>query len=160
MQPNEQDIIDLVSMIWATTLEMPIRARTSSDREAWPASPIESQVHITGSWRGAVVLHTSEALANRITQKMFGLGTDTLSVEDRQDAVGEITNITGGNIKGLLSDGDAQLSLPAVVQGTSYAVRVPGSRQISRLEFVSDGEPLVVTVLEAEMHGDAVTRGR
>ena len=49
-----------------------------------------------------------------------------------------------------LSEGDAQLSLPAVVQGMDYAVRVPGSHQVGRYEFACEGEPLVVTILQAD----------
>jgi chemotaxis protein CheX len=150
MTPPESDIIELVDMIWSTTLGIETRALTHEDHEEWTLPAVEAQVHIAGTWQGVVVLHTSEALAARVAQRMFNLGDETPTAEDMQDAFGEVANITGGNIKGLLSEGDAHLSLPAVVQGLDYAVRVPGSREVARVEFICEGEPLVVTVLHAE----------
>jgi chemotaxis protein CheX len=150
MIPPEHDIIELVDMIWSTTLGIETRALTHADRDDWTLPAVEAQVHIAGTWQGVVVLHTSEALAARVAQRMFNLGANTPTAEDMQDAFGEVANITGGNIKGLLSEGDAHLSLPAVVQGLDYAVRVPGSREVARVEFICEGEPLVVTVLHAE----------
>jgi chemotaxis protein CheX len=150
MTPPERDIIELVDMIWSTTLGFAIHAVDAADRREWTLPAVEAQVHIAGTWQGVVVLHTSQALAARVAQRMFDLGSAPPSAEDMQDAFGEVANITGGNIKGLLSEGDAHLSLPAVFQGFDYSVRVPGSRQVARVEFICDGEPLVVTVLHAE----------
>jgi len=150
MNPSEHDIIELVDMIWSTTLGFEIHPVDAESRDEWTLPAVEAQVHIAGTWQGVVVLHTSKALAARVAQRMFDLGTEPPTPEDMQDAFGELANIAGGNIKGLISEGDAHLSLPAVVQGFDYSVRVPGSRQVARVEFICDGEPLVVTVLHAE----------
>lgn len=150
MIPTERDVADLVGLIWSTTLELEIEAVDRANRDAWPLPAVEAQVHITGTWRGTVVLHASERLAARIAQRLFRLGDLSPSVEDVQDAFGEIANITGGNIKGLISVADAHLSLPGVVQGMDYSMRVPGSREVGRTEFLCEGEPLVVTILQAD----------
>jgi chemotaxis protein CheX len=159
MIPPERDIIDLVDMIWSTTLGFEIHAVDAANRSEWTLPAVEAQVHIAGTWQGVVALHTSQALAVRVAQRMFDLGAEPPTPEDLQDAFGEVANITGGNIKGLLSEGDAHLSLPAVVQGFDYSVRVPGSRQVAQVEFICDGEPLVVTVLHAEQAGAAGEQG-
>jgi chemotaxis protein CheX len=163
MIPPERDIVDLVDMIWSTTLGFEIHAVDAADHHEWALPAVEAQVHIAGTWQGVVVLHTSQALAARVAQRMFDLGSAAPSAEDMQDAFGEVANITGGNIKGLISEGDAHLSLPAVFQGFDYSVRVPGSQQVARVEFICDGEPLVVTVLHAEQApatGDHIHRRR
>jgi chemotaxis protein CheX len=149
MTLSERDIIELTDMIWSTTLGLTTEAVEATNREAWALPPVEAQIHIAGAWQGVVILHTSEVLAARVAQIMFNLGTAQPSPVDMQDAFGEVANMTGGNIKGLLSEGDAHLSLPAVVQGRDYSVHVPGSEQIARVEFVCEGEPLVITVLHA-----------
>lgn len=149
MIPTERDIIELVDMIWSTTLGLDVRPFDPTSGTTWTLPAVEAQVHIAGSWQGAVVLHTSEALASIVAHRMLDLGRRSATPEDVQDAFGEIANQTGGNIKGLLSDGDAHLSLPAVVQGLDYQVRIPGSQQVLRLEFICEGEPLVVTLLQA-----------
>jgi chemotaxis protein CheX len=155
MIPSEHDIIELVDMIWSTTLGFEIHAVHDANRQGWKLPAVEAQIHIVGTWQGAVVLHTSQALAARVARRMFNLGVEPPTPEDMQDAFGEIANITGGNIKGLLSAGNAHLSLPAVVQGLDYAVRVTGSEQIARVEFLCEGEPLVVTVLKADGRASA-----
>lgn len=149
MIPQERDIVELVDMVWSTTLGMETHLCDPGERERRPLPAVEAQVHITGTWQGLVALHTSQALAARIAQRMFRLDTTPPTAEDVQDAFGELANITGGNIKGLLSEGNAYLSLPAVVQGLDYSVRVPGSHEICRFEFFCEGEPLVVTIIQA-----------
>jgi hypothetical protein len=81
---------------------------------------------------------------------MFSLGERPPTLADMQDAFGEVANITGGNLKGILSVDGAHLSLPTVVQGRDYTVSIPGSQEIARGVFTCEGRPLVVTVLRAE----------
>ena len=66
-----------------------------------------------------------------------------------RDAFGELANMIGGNIKGIVSDGGAFLSMPSVVQGHHYEVTIPGTALVARCEFLCDGQPLVVSVLQA-----------
>ena len=149
MSTEDLDLTELVGFIWLTTLEMAVEPAADAPRAA--SEPVmEAQVHITGDWQGAVVLHAAPALVTKIAQRMFSLGDRTPSLDDMLDAFGEMANITGGNLKGLLSAGEAHLSLPAVVQGCDYQVSIPGSRQVARKAFSCDGLPLVVTLLEPD----------
>ncbi len=161
MIPGQSDIIELVDMIWSSTLGMQIEPLDDAGRAEWALPAVEAQVHIAGTWQGAVVLHTSQRLAVRVAQRMFSLDAAVPTSDDIQDAFGEIANITGGNIKGILSEGDAHLSLPVVIQGRDYTVRVPRSREVLRVEFVCEGHPMVVTLLQAEVArgGDASAGG-
>ena len=90
----------------------------------------------------------SHALAKRVATTMLEVSEDELSVEDVNDSIGEITNMTGGNIKGLFPPG-CQLSLPSVLSGINCSVRIPGSTRLADIHFHVAGEPLQVTVLEA-----------
>ena len=150
MIPGTSDVNELVDMIWSSTLGLHVEPLDQADRSDWVLPPVEAHVHIAGSWRGAVVLHTSQPLATLVAQRMFDLGAATPTADEIQDAFGEIANMTGGNIKGLLSEGDAYLSLPLVVSGKDYSIRVPRSREVVRAEFLCEGQPLVVTVLQGE----------
>lgn len=149
MIPSEPDIHELVAMIWSTTLSMDV-SMLPPDRDAsWMEPSVEAQIHITGSWRGVVILHASRRIAARAAHQMLHLGRRSPTPEDIQDVFGEIANMTGGNIKGLLCDADAKLSLPSVVLGRDYSVRVPRATELRRVTLSCDGEPLVVTLLEA-----------
>ncbi len=149
MIPSERDIYDLVAMIWSTTLGMDVSALPPEGDTPWMEPSVEAEIHITGSWRGVVVLHASRLIAARAAHQMLSLGRRSPTLEDIQDVFGEIANMTGGNIKGLLCDADARLSLPSVVLGLGYRVRVPHTRQLRRVTLSCEGEPLVVTLLEA-----------
>lgn len=147
------DIESLVGVIWSTMLEMPLDCVPEGAEGGWSRPALQAQVHITGEWQGAVVLHASPALVERLTRRLCALEDQAPTLDDMQDAFGEMANMVGGNLKGILSDGEARLSLPTVVQGGDYCVRVPGSRQVARKVFSSDGQPFVVTILQADSRG-------
>jgi CheY-specific phosphatase CheX len=89
-------------------------------------------------------------LAQRVAQIMFSLDGQLPSREDTQDALGEITNMTGGNIKALLPEPNV-LSLPAVVEGEDYTLRVPGTCVVSRLVFQCQEAAFVVSLLQKDL---------
>jgi len=160
MTPEELNITDVVNFVWSTTLDLHVEpmAKIPSASTSQPA--MEAQVHIAGDWQGVVVLHAAPSLVANVAQRMFSLGDQPPTLDDMQDAFGEVANITGGNIKGLLSEGGAHLSLPTVVQGRDYQVSIPGSRQVARGVFACQGQPLVVTILQADpVGGDAKAMG-
>jgi chemotaxis protein CheX len=149
MVPTPDVIAELTAMIWSTTLNMEMLPSDDTDPEGWPFPSVEAQVHITGSWNGVVAIHTSEQLAARVARQMLNLGRRNPTAEDIQDAFGEVANMTGGNIKGLMSESDAVMSLPSVVMGRDYSVRVPRTRQVAHYTFRCGDDPFVITLLEA-----------
>ena len=52
--------------------------------------------------------------------------------DDVRDSLGEIVNMIEGNFKALLLDG-AAISMPLVVKGSDYALRVCGGRIVTNL---------------------------
>ncbi|BCS33476.1 hypothetical protein TBR22_A27030 [Luteitalea sp. TBR-22] len=146
MQYLEQEIISLTQYIWGATLNL---EATPHDTPVTPmpgGRTLDGVINITGAWAGALVLQVPEHVARRAAAVMFEVPEASASLEDMQDAVGELTNMTGGNVKALL-DGHCQLSLPAVVEGRDYSIRVPGSEAVTRVTFDIDGEPFVVSLL-------------
>lgn len=147
MQLNDNDILQIVSTICQSVLEAseatPVALPTETPKT------IAACVQITGGWQGAIVLACPETFAVKAAAKMFDLAPDACSITDAQDAIAELTNMIGGNLKGLLPlDEPCQLSLPAVVAGGDYNARVPGSRPINRLALLVGDAVLFVNVLE------------
>jgi len=146
MSVAEHDIEVLIDEIFMSTLGMPTRPSAAA---AAPAdNALDGIIHITGDWQGTVVLQVSRVLAGRIASVMFQLGDAEPSLADMQDALGEITNMTGGNIKALFP-GHCHLSLPAVVEGRAYSVRVPSAQVVTRIGFECEGLPASVRLLAA-----------
>lgn len=143
----ETDVAVLVDEIWLTTLGLATH-RLDPKHAALPAEAetLDGIINITGGWQATVALQVPKALAARIASVMFRLHDVQPTTEDMQDAIGELTNMLGGNIKALLA-GDCHLSLPAVVEGRGYTVRVPTSHVVDRFAFECEGLPAVVNLM-------------
>ena len=145
----EQDVAVLVDEIWLTTLGLATHRR-DDDAPALPGDErtLDGLINITGGWQATVALQVPRALAARIAGVMFNLGDAAPTLEDMQDAIGELTNMLGGNIKALLP-GECHLSLPAVVEGAGYTIRVPSSHKVERFAFECEGMAAVVNLMSA-----------
>jgi chemotaxis protein CheX len=139
------DINDLVTDIWESVLGIP--ASPAPPVEATDAARLTGFVHIQGDWEGTVTVDCPLDLAREAAAAMFAMDIDDLSKEEVDDALGEITNMTGGGIKSML-DGACKLSLPTVIEGTSFTVNVPGAELVNELAYEANGSWLVVRVLQ------------
>lgn len=146
MQYLEPEIISLTQYIWGATLNLDAVPHSEPVAPKAGGRTLDGVINITGAWAGALVLQVPEHVARRAAAVMFEVGESQATLEDMQDAVGELTNMTGGNVKALL-EGHCFLSLPAVVEGRDYSIRVPGSEAVTRVAFDIDGEPFVVSLL-------------
>jgi CheY-specific phosphatase CheX len=145
---DPQSLVAIATDVWSTMLESELNPIGPDDVPPALGRTLDGVVAITGGWSGAVVLRVSRPLAVRIARAMFDLGDAEPSLADMQDAVGELTNTTGGNIKGLMP-GMCHLSLPTVVEGNDFRVRVPGASVVSELHFLCDDEAVVVQLVAA-----------
>ncbi len=144
----DDDIRSITENVWTTMLGLEVQ-----DAATWAASDdapdvLTGFVQITGAWGGAVVLHCPTPLARRVAAVIFDVEPESVSGMQVVDALGELVNMTGGNIKGLLPQ-PSKLSLPTVVTSATRH-HVPDGRTISRVTFACDGEPFQVTVLQRE----------
>lgn len=79
--------------------------------EAVSGSPLRASVSVRGEWNGWITLEVSRGAAHDLTRRM--LHVEDVSDEDVRDAVGELVNVLGGNVKSLLVEGSV-LGLPEV----------------------------------------------
>jgi chemotaxis protein CheX len=101
-------------------------------------------VSITGGWNGHVVFGCSAPASRTAAAVLLAMGEDELAEADVADAVGELANMIGGNIKSLLPSPSA-LTLPLVTLGGS-ALHHPSSTEAVRLDLTWQGEPIRVSV--------------
>lgn len=106
-------------------------------------------VSLTGEWEGAVAIAMPEPLARLAAATMFAMGEDEVSDDDVRDTIGELANMTGGNVKSMLG-GSTQLSLPTVTEGVDYQVTVRGTRVAERVELQCEGHPLTITTIQRQ----------
>ena len=133
----------LVESIWSAVLGWEVSAGTAP---AGPEEFLTGCVPIAGAWDGAVLLDCHGDLARRAAGVMFGLGSEAADPEAVRDALDELTNMLGGNLKALLP-GPCHLGLPTVVSGQDFAVSVPASRPVLQVNFRCQNLPLLARVV-------------
>jgi chemotaxis protein CheX len=111
-----------------------------------PGGPLDdalsSWVEIVGPWNGAVVLTTARSTAEQLARCLLAEhAPPVLDDEDVEDAMGELANVVGGNVKAVLP-GPSVLGLPEV--GTAPSSGLPAD--ICRVDLLWRGEFLTITV--------------
>ncbi len=107
-----------------------------------PEDTLSAWVDVVGPWTGSVVLTTGRQTAADLTRALLGeAAPELLDHEDVADAIGEIANVVGGNVKAALP-GPSTLGLPAV--GEAPVVRNP--EDVCRIDVLWRGQPLAVSV--------------
>ena len=145
----EDAIREITQNIWLNLLGLNVKP--SVKKTTQPGSPwtMAGCVQITGAWQGAVILSCTAELAGIAAAKMFEVAPESASRDQTADTLGELTNITGGNLKAALP-GPSQLSLPTVVEGHDYRLRIPGGHIVSQACFEYQNHVFGVTLLERD----------
>ena len=102
-------------------------------------------VHVSGEWQGSVFLQCSHSHAVAAAEAMFAADPGSLSADEVSDALGELANMVGGNIKSLLP-APSKLSVPSVAEGESYTVRVPGAVLVESVALTCAAGPVHISV--------------
>jgi chemotaxis protein CheX len=103
---------------------------------------VSGWVEIVGPWTGAVVLTCGDTTAQRLARHLLREhAPEVLDEEDVADALGELANVVGGNVKAALP-GPSVLGLPEV--GTAPTPHDPAD--VCRIDALWRGEALSVSV--------------
>ena len=112
MMINPQQIIQMTEELFGTMLNMEIVSAADLP-ESLPVESVEASVKIGGQWAAELRVLGPKKLAESTASAMFDMEPNELTPDETHDAWGEIANIIGGNIKGIV-DRDCDLSLPEV----------------------------------------------
>jgi len=138
MEPTFDDIVALTGQVCRTVCGMEPEAQPGATVPT--ATEVMASVQITGCWQGSVVITCSRAVAEAVTAAMFGTEPGETTPDDLQDAMGEIANMIGGNIKNRMPV-PSGLSLPTVAVGARLTARFPGTQVATQaLCSLPDGE--------------------
>jgi chemotaxis protein CheX len=140
------DIVVIAQDIWASFLDLPLEPVPAGTVDVSAMPMVGGVVTVHEAWSGAVQLETSAAFAAMAARRMFAADGNVTEAE-LDDALGELTNMIGGNIKSLLP-APSHLSLPSVGHAVGLAA-VPGFTPISRVGFLAAAEPVFITVWRA-----------
>ena len=130
---SPDDVCVIVQDVWASFLDVHL-AQVEVDDGALAGRPsVVGAVRVTDAWFGAVVVELTPSLARQVAATMFATVAEAVTDAEVVDALGELTNMVGGNVKSLLP-APSQLSLP-MVSDSVWPTTVPGSVTVCRVAF-------------------------
>lgn len=145
MEAYRLEVSEIVANVFGTMLgEMP-----QPVNEVWTAEPgrLSAAVFFAGEWKGAALVECSEEMARYWTSKLMSIEVPDEFGDDVEDTLGEIVNMVGGNLKSVLPRG-VGLSMPIVVHGKNYSMRICGGNMTSRQSFQTSRGVFWVTLVE------------
>lgn len=146
--PTSVDLGEILEQVWTSFLDGEITAMpgeaggigTDGD-QAMVAS-----VSISGDWTGHLMIMAGNACAGEIAAAMFQMDAGEVATAEVADALGEIANMIGGGVKGMIGV-PAALSLPQVVLDASALVN-PDAHKVVSVSAQWNGYPLEVSLWE------------
>jgi chemotaxis protein CheX len=124
----------IVEDIWTTILGLPVTPSSHPECVASDQPHMVGLISITGAWNGTIAVNCPLDLAQKMASSMFGGEPSEATRDMAMDSLGEITNMIGGNFKGLVP-GPSQLSLPSVIEGSNMRLEVPGAERLDQVHF-------------------------
>lgn len=147
MIPTCEDIFSIAQNVLDTMVKVEsfMQADNPSTRGC---SHVTGCIQISGAWQGAVVLQTTDGFARNAASRMLCIEMEELTSADIQDAMAELTNMIGGNIKSQVP-GPSFLSLPSVTTGADFDFRLAHSHPVNNVTLDVECEPLHIILCES-----------
>jgi len=139
--PSADDLEVITREVWTSFLDGdPAGLLVSGDDVA--VERVTGCVHLSGAYTGSIMLSCSGSAARDAAAALFSMQPGDVTQNEIIDAIGELANMVGGNVKSMLP-GPSVLSLPAVVQGQ---LAVPGAHVVREVHLTWRNEPLAVSL--------------
>jgi chemotaxis protein CheX len=143
------DLAQIVVSVFQTMLNLEIAPADVS----WTTKPdtLTAAIYFAGTWKGAVLLECNPTQAFEFTHRLMAIDLPACINDDVRDTMGELANMLAGNLKSVLPHGIG-LSMPSVVEGTDYSLRICGGNLVDRMPFSSEKGVIWVTLIEVLEH--------
>lgn len=145
---TSEEVLTITQSVLGIMLQLEPYEGHEDSRLAHGEQAFTGCVHISGQWQGAVMLQGTPQLGRLFAAKFFEMEPDQVLDNDIRDAVTELTNMIGGNIKGQVP-APSFLSIPSVTIGTDFDFLLPGTEVVTDVSVCCQGEPLRITLCES-----------
>ncbi len=139
--PSADDLEVITREVWTSFLDGDPDGLLPGASEP-DAEQVTGCVHLSGAYVGSIMLRCSAPAARYAAAALFSMQPTDVTQVEVVDALGELANMVGGNVKSMLP-GPSALSLPLVVHGQ---LAVPGAEVMREVALSWRGESLVVSL--------------
>ncbi len=114
----------------------------------WPPREelVTAAVYFTEPWKGAMGLECVLPLAFEFTSRLMSVSLPTSVDADVCDSMCELVNMIAGNFKALMP-AETGISIPSVVKGRDYLLRLRGSKTLSQIVFRTEWGEFCLTLV-------------
>ncbi len=118
----QDKMIDATKEIFSTMVMMDISLEEVMGSHGKLTDTITAMIGLAGTHRGVLAVHFPYSVAMAITSAFLMMDVEEMN-DDVHDAMGEIANMLGGNVKTILSEKgrDIDLSMPSTISGSEYS---------------------------------------
>jgi chemotaxis protein CheX len=133
----QDKLIEATREIFSSMVMMEITVKEIMTDHGQLHDSITGMIGLAGTHKGVLAVHLPYAVAMAITSSFLMMDVEEIN-EDVHDAVGEIANMLGGNVKTILSEKgrDIDLSLPSTIAGSQYSFQ--SDKQIEKVIITFD----------------------
>ena len=140
-------LAQIVESVFTTMMDLEV---SPSDAPWTPSGDrLTSTVYLTGEWNGAVLFDCNPRQACQFAGRILSMDPPAIVDDDVRDVLGELANMIGGNMKCGMTTG-VSLSMPTVMEGRDYDMRICGSQVLERIAFQCADGHFWVTVLSTK----------
>lgn len=106
---------------------------------------ISGLIGLAGSFKGLLAIHLPKQSALAVTTAFLGIEVEEMD-EDVRDAIGELANMLGGNLKAALDPkgSDIKLSMPSAIFGEEYSIDCLADAEEITVPFELGGNTFLV----------------
>ncbi len=146
----EEKMIETTKEIFSSMVMMEIDVKRAIEECGPLSDTITGMVGLAGTHKGVLAIHVPYAVAMAITGSFLGMDVEEMNA-DVHDAIGELANMLGGNVKTILSEKgrDIELSLPSTISGSEYSFQLDKEVDKVIIEF-DTGQGCFMVQMELE----------
>lgn len=141
-----EDQTTIVQNIFAIMADMEM---TPTEAPADFDQVVSSALYFERESRGVILVECSEELAYLFTSRLMSIDLPVSVDADVADSMGELANMIGGNLKGLLP-AETVISMPVLLEKQNVASVVGSRLLLTRLCFASEHGVCRISLFDAD----------
>jgi len=144
--PTSDDLDNIAEQVWSAFLADGHEAVVDGAEPVDLDADLAASVAIVGAFDGHVVVTSSRDGSREVASALFEMSADELSADEVGDALGELANVLGGNVKSMLP-APSTMSLPRIASAAHG--HWPGTVELCRTVVAWRGNQFILILLSS-----------